>query len=266
MAVRMMVMFFTSSLTPLFSEMVPGCCNGVCGNTECGGPVPRDECSGCKAPACTDSHSNTMYCNELPNIDGKGCDYYKNMTWDCTRCDSCPGGWIRDSTRSDGRDEYQYARDDMCRSANAVYGYDCWTCPGECQECADGYEARSDMLCMPWYPHCDEACKYTCVKCQNPDTCKSRCDGGGDILMVTTIVLVVSGIGVCLVVGCGIYACTVCCFIHKQGKTQQPPQRGHFVGQSATVPAVGAIVQASPVHGTPVTSVTSQPVQAITLV
>merc|ERR1712083_452749 len=90
------------------ANMVPGCCTGICGNTECGGPVRRDECPGCEVMsrrmsvetnvACV-GHG-TMYCDELPNVDGEGCDYYTMMTWDCTKCHSCPGGWIADVSSS----------------------------------------------------------------------------------------------------------------------------------------------------------------------
>ena len=37
-------------------------------------------------------------CSQLPNVDGEGCDYYQTMTWDCTACHNCPGGWIKDGS------------------------------------------------------------------------------------------------------------------------------------------------------------------------
>lgn len=42
--------------------------------------------------------SEVVYCGDLPNSDGEGCDYYDMMTWDCSRCSYCPGGWISDAT------------------------------------------------------------------------------------------------------------------------------------------------------------------------
>merc|ERR1719247_1143052 len=59
-------------------------------------PIPTNFTNSTNATACQLGTGEEVKCSELPNKDGEGCDYYQMMTWDCTACHNCPGGWIND--------------------------------------------------------------------------------------------------------------------------------------------------------------------------
>lgn len=60
------------------------------------GPTPPCDTPVPKATACKIGNE-AVYCEDLPNSDGEGCDYYSKMLWDCTPCLQCPGGWVPDA-------------------------------------------------------------------------------------------------------------------------------------------------------------------------
>eukprot|EP00931_Biecheleriopsis_adriatica_P034104 TRINITY_DN19733_c0_g1_i2.p1 TRINITY_DN19733_c0_g1~~TRINITY_DN19733_c0_g1_i2.p1 ORF type:complete len:267 (+),score=36.56 TRINITY_DN19733_c0_g1_i2:73-873(+) len=237
-------------------EMVAGCCTGICGNTQCGSPVARSQCPGCdRQVACGETTGDKVYCDDLPNGGGEGCDYYEKMAWDCQQCKSCPGGWISDVHAPKHGGE----RSDMCRSPDATGGFDCWTCPNECMDCKKGYKPKVTGNCVECQPHCRECCEYTCVRCADPNDCMSTCDdadndAGAKVGLFVSITCAV----VCICICIALCICRSIIRAHAHQHLQQPVQ---VIGQPLGHPVqVGSVVQAQVVQAQ---VVQANPVQAV---